>query len=451
MDAAITSPRPAEVSHRRVLLLALPMTLSHVTTPLLGLVGATVIGRLGEAHLLGAVALGAVIFDFLFWSFGALRMATAGLTAQATGAGSSSEVDLTVARALAVALLVGAAMILGQSPIGLVAFRLAGASEAATEALRTYFFIRIWSAPFTLANYAVLGSVLGRGRTDVGLLLQVAINLVNIALTLVLVLGWHLGVAGVAAAAVIAEAAGLALGAAALARLGSHPWRVERRALLDRAAMRRTLAINGNLMVRSAALIAAFGAFTALSARSGDLVLAANAVLQNMFFIGGYFLDGFATAAETLCGQALGARNERGFRRAVRLSLLWSLGFGLVVSGVFLLTGNAFIDLVTTNADVRLVARDYLVFAALAPLIGAAAFAFDGIYAGATWTRTQRDLMLAALAAFGLALLALRGSGNAGLWLAFLAFLGARAAGQALLYPHLAAATFRRPRPALAQ
>src|SRR5918997_2603733 len=345
MDISPGGSRLIEVTHRRMLVIALPMTLSHVTTPLLGLVDATVIGRLGEAHLLGAVALGAVIFDFLFWSFGALRMATAGLTAQATGAGFSSEVDLTVARALAVALLVGAAMILLQSPIGFVAFRLAGASEAATEALKVYFFIRIWSAPFTLANYAVLGSVLGRGRTDVGLLLQVAINLVNIALTLlfVLELGW--GVSGVAAASVIAEAAGLGLGAAALARLGSHPWRVERPALLDRAAMRRTLAINGNLMVRSAALIAAFGAFTALSARSGDLVLAANAVLQNMFFIGGYFLDGFATAAETLCGQALGARNERGFRRAVRLSLLWSLGFGLAVSGLFLLTGNAFIDL----------------------------------------------------------------------------------------------------------
>ena len=270
-----------------MLLLALPMTLSHVTTPLLGLVGATVIGRLGYAHLLGAVALGAVIFDFLFWTFGALRMATAGLTAQATGAGSPREVDLTLARALAVALLVGAAMVLLQSPIGLIAVRLAGASEAVTEALEIYFFIRIWSAPFTLANYAVLGSVLGRGRTDVGLVLQVAINLVNIAVTLVFVLGLHLGVAGVAVAAVIAEAAGLGLGAAALARLGSHPWRVERPALLDRAAMRRTLAINGNLMVRSAALIAAFGAFTALSARAGDLVLAANAVLQNIFFIGG--------------------------------------------------------------------------------------------------------------------------------------------------------------------
>src|SRR5215213_10427562 len=144
MDGSTVAQR-LDISHWRILSLALPMTLSHVTTPLLGLVDATVIGRLGEAHLLGAVALGAVIFDFLFWSFGSLRMATAGLTAQATGAGSPREVELTVARALAVALLVGAAMILGQSPIGFVAFRLAGASEAATEALRTYFFIRIWS------------------------------------------------------------------------------------------------------------------------------------------------------------------------------------------------------------------------------------------------------------------------------------------------------------------
>ena len=434
-----------------MLLLALPMTLSHVTTPLLGLVGATVIGRLGEAHLLGAVALGAVIFDFLFWTFGALRMATAGLTAQATGAGSTREVDLTLARALTVALLVGMALVALQSPIGLAAFRLAGASEAVTEALRAYFFIRIWSAPFTLANYAVLGSVLGRGRTDIGLLLQVAINLVNIALTLAFVLGLGWGVPGVALAAVIAEAAGLILGFAALHRLGSHPFRVERRVLLDPTALGRTLAINRDITVRTAALIAAFGAFTALSARAGDLILAANAVLENMFLIGGYFLDGFATAAETLCGQALGARDERGFRRAVRLSLLWCLGFGLAVSGLFLVTGSAFIDLVTTNGEVRELARDYLVFAALAPLVGAAAFAFDGIYVGATWTGALRNLMLVALAAFGLTLFALQGIGNTGLWMAFLAFLGARAFGQALLYPRLAAESFRRSPPAVAQ
>src|SRR3712207_4132888 len=195
MDGS-ASTRPIEVSHRRMLALALPMTLSHVTTPLLGLVDATVIGRLGEAHLLGAVALGAVIFDFLFWSFGSLRMATAGLTAQATGAGDEREVDRALARALAVAVIVGLLIIVLQWPIAAIAFRLAGASEAVTGALSTYFAVRIWSAPFTLANYVILGSTLGRGRTDLGLVLQVAINLVNIALSIVFVLWLGLGVAG---------------------------------------------------------------------------------------------------------------------------------------------------------------------------------------------------------------------------------------------------------------
>ena len=174
-----------------MLMLALPMTLSHVTTPLLGLVDATVVGRLGEAHLLGAVALGAVIFDFVFWSFGSLRMATAGLTAQATGAGNRREVDRTLARALVVAAIDGpaarpAAMAHRRHRLSASPAR----AQAVTEALSTYFFIRIWAAPFTLANYVILGSTLGRGRTDLGLLLQVAINLINIVLTATLVLAF---------------------------------------------------------------------------------------------------------------------------------------------------------------------------------------------------------------------------------------------------------------------
>src|SRR5215213_5896570 len=196
MDAPAPPARAIEVSHRRMLALALPMTLSHVTTPLLGLVDATVIGRLGAAHLLGAVALGAVIFDFLFWSFGSLRMATAGLTAQATGAGDQREIDRTLARALSVAVAVGLALVLLQWPIWELARRLAGASEAVNGALSTYFAIRIWAAPFTLANYAILGSTLGRGRTDLGLMLQVTINLVNVLLTIALVMFAQLGVAG---------------------------------------------------------------------------------------------------------------------------------------------------------------------------------------------------------------------------------------------------------------
>lgn len=425
-----------------MLALALPMTLSHVTTPLLGLADATVIGRLGEAHLLGAVALGAVVFDFLFWSFGSLRLATAGLTAQAAGAGNKREVDRTLARALTVGAIVGLALVALQAPIAWLAFRLAGASEAVTGALSTYFSIRIWAAPFTLANYAILGSTLGRGRTDLGLVLQVAINVVNIILAILFVMGFGWGVAGVSAATALAEILGAGLGILVLRRLGSSPFAIAWSEILDRTAMLRTLAVNRDIMIRTMALLAAFGMFTAMGARSSDVTLAANAVLYNMFLIGGYFLDGFATAAETLCGQSIGARNERSFRRAVTLSLFWSLGFGLGVAAIFLLGGGRFIDFVSTNPDVRAYARDYLVFAALTPLVGAAAFAYDGIYVGATWTRAMRDLMLVALAAYGGTMFLAQDLGNTGLWIAFLLFLAVRGLGQAALSRRLTRQAF---------
>ncbi len=442
MDIANPEIRRIEVTHRRMLLIALPMTLSHVTTPLLGLVDATVIGRLGEAHLLGAVALGAVIFDFVFWSFGSLRMATAGLTAQATGAGNRHEIDVTLARAFLVAAVTGLLLILLQWPIATVAFSMAGASEAVTEALSTYFFIRIWAAPFTLANYVILGSTLGRGRTDLGLLLQVAINVANIVLTMTLVLGLGHGIAGAAIGTALAEVLGVGLGIVVLRRLGSNPLAVTWAEVLNRAAMLQTLAMNRDIMIRNVALILAFSIFSAMGARSGDVTLAANAVLYNMFLIGGYFLDGFATAAETLCGQSIGARDERSFRRAIHLSLGWSLGFGLAVSALFLVAGGPFIDFVSTNPDVRAYARDYLVFAALTPFFGAAAFAFDGIYTGATWTRSMRDLMVIAFVVYAGILLAAGDLGNTALWIALLAFLSARGLGQFILYPRLARKTF---------
>lgn len=442
--ASVILSTPIPTGHRRVLTLALPMTLANVTTPLLGFVGAAVIGRLGDAALLGAVSLGAVIFDAIFWSFGSLRMATAGLTAQAVGAGATDEVDRTLARALAAGLLLGLAIVLLQWPIGRAAFALSGASPAVVAGLSSYFHIRILSAPFALANYAVLGSVVGRGRTDLGLVLQVAINLINIALTLALVLGADLGISGAALAALGAEAAGLVLGLFVVTRLGSRPLGVPLAEIRDAAALRRTLSVNLDVILRTLAIIAAIVLFSALGARQGDIILAANAVLWNLFLIGGFFLDGFANAAETLCGQSVGARDAEGFRAAASLSLRWCLGFGLAVSFLALTGGASFIDFVTTNGPVREAARVYLPLAALAPLAAATAFAYDGIYIGATWTRAMRNLMLLAFAAFGLALAAVQASGlgNAGLWLAFMIFLAARGLGQAIAYPGLARRTF---------
>jgi MATE family multidrug resistance protein len=432
----------AEVGLRRVLAIAVPMMLAHATTPLLGLVGATAIGRLGQPSLLGAVALGAVIFDLLFWTFGALRMATAGLTAQAFGAGEADEIDRLAARGLALSALIGIGIVALQRPIGIAAFALAGASEAVNSGLAVYFGIRVWAAPFTLANYVVLGSVLGRGRSDLGLLLQLVINLVNVALTLLLVMVWDYGIAGAAIAPLVAEIGGTLLGLIVLHRIGSHPFRVPLHGLRERSAAIRMLLVNRDIMIRTLALVLAYAVFSAQGARSGDVTLAANAILQNLWLTAGYVLDGFATAAETLCGQALGARDEARFRRVVRLAMGCCFGVGAVLSALFMGIGGGLIDIVSTSPEVREEARRFLIFAALTPLASAAGFTFDGVFIGATWTRAMRDLMLVAFGLYLATVWAGSSLGNTGLWLAMLVFLASRGLGQALAYPALVRRTF---------
>lgn len=419
------------------------MMAAHVTQPLLGLVDATVIGRLGEVHLLGAVAIGAIVFDLVFWGLGSLRLSTAALTAQAHGAGLDDEVSIALARALALAVAMGLLLIALQGPIITASLAIMDASPAVGEAARTYIAIRIWSAPFALANYAILGSLIGRARTDLGLLLQVLINLANIAFTLALVEGLGLGIAGAAAGTLAAEIGGTLAGLVVLRRLraldGGWAWRD----VGEAGALRRLLAVNRDVAIRSFALVAAFAFFTAQGSRAGDVTLAANAVLYNLFLFGGYLLDGFATAAEQLCGQATGARDETGFRRTARNALWLSVGTGVAVTLAMLAGGHAFIAFVSTNAQVREAAGAVLPFAALTPVIGATAFAFDGIFVGATWTRAMRDLMLASLALYLGTWWLTAGWSNAGLWTAFVVFLGSRGLGQALAYPHLARRTFR--------
>lgn len=442
MSAAAAHPAPLQVTHARVLAIAGPMTLANLTTPLLGVLGTAVIGQLGEAHLLGAVAISAVVFDWVFWLFGFLRMGTVALTAQALGAGDAAEQRAVLARALLLALGLGAALMALQLPIAALAYRLLGASDAVTEAAKIYFFVRIWSAPIALANYALLGWLVGLARTDFALALQVLINLVNLAATSVLVLLLGLGVAGAALGTVLAETVGFAAGlaiAAHMARRGAWPTRA---AVLDRRRLLHMVLINRDIMIRTAALIAGFAFFTAQSARAGDTVLAANAVLHNLVLVAAYFLDGFATAAEQLCGRSIGARDGRAFGRAARLAIGWGFVLAAIVAATFMAAGDRLIAAMTTSPEVRMAAGQFLVFAALAPLAGVLAYAFDGIFIGATWTRDLRDLMIASLTLYLAAWWALQPFGNTGLWLALLVFLGARGALQALRYPALFRRTF---------
>ena len=437
----MTETRRAVVTHAAVIRLALPMTLAHMSTPLLGFVDAAVIGRLGQPALLGAIAAAAVIFDFVFWALGFLRLGTAGLTAQAVGAGDRDAERATLLRALLLALALAALVVLLQKPIAWVAFAALDATPAVTGAARAYYDIRIWSAPFALVNYVVLGAVIGRGRTDIGLGLQVLINLVNMALNVGLVALAGLGVRGSALGTLTAEALGAAAGLAVLWRLEGR-FAVDWRRLADRAALRHMVGVNRDIMIRSASLIFAFAFFTAQGARGGDVVLAANAVLMNLFLVSAFFLDGFATAAEQMCGQSVGARDAAGFRRAVVLAGFWCLVFSAGVSLLAFVGGGAFIDTVSTSEAVREAARGSLGFAALTPICGAMAFAFDGVFIGATWTRAMRDLMLVSLAVYLGLFFALRPFGNAGLWMALLGFLLVRGALQGWRFPALERATF---------
>lgn len=399
------------------------MTLAHITTPLLGIADAAVIGRLGEAHLLGAIAAGAIIFDFLFWSFGFLRMGTAGLTAQALGAGDKPEQRATLQRALIVALAIGVSMISLQAPIAWIGFGALGASPQVTDAGRLYFNIRIWSAPFALVNYAVMGAIIGRGRTDIALALQVLINLGNIALNVFFVYGLSLGVAGSAAGTLLAEILGAFAGVVLALRMWGNLVRAERKLVFDPAKITRMFAINLDIFIRTAALLFAFAFFTAQGARGGDIVLAGNAILQNLVLVAAFFLDGFATAAEQLCGQALGAGDVKSFRASVRLTTLWSFTFAAGLSVAALLLGRSFIAFLSTNEEVRSYASQYLVFAVLMPIAGVLAYEFDGVFVGATWTRDMRNMMLVALAAYIASFYLLRPLGNSGLWLSLYVFL----------------------------
>jgi len=437
------APVHPKITTRQVFAIAGPAMVANLTTPLIGIVSTTAIGRLDDAALLGGVAMASVIFDCLFWLFAFLRMSTLAFTAQAQGAGETQEFAAILVRGFIVAGLIGITLIALQVPLAAVTFSVMGGSEGVTHAARTYFMIRIWSAPLALGNYVILGWLVGQARPNLALMLQIAINLINMAATVLLVLVYGAGIAGAAIAAVLAEATGFALGIVAAWRLTGGGFAVPRATLFDRAKLTRMLAVNRDIMIRTAALIIVFLFFTAKGAREGDVTLAANSVLNNFLLVSAFFLDGLANAAQQLCGRAFGARDARGFADSTRLVLLWGIGFALVVSVLFALFGPTLIDLMTTSDGVRQSARDFLLFVILAPLPGVFAFGFDGIYVGATWAREMRNLMLASLAIFLVTWWAFSAFGNAGLWTALLGFYVARGGLQGLRYPAMLRKTFK--------
>jgi MATE family multidrug resistance protein len=428
------------VTHRRVLNIALPIVVSNATIPILGAVDTAVVGQLGLAAPIGAVGIGAVILTTIYWVFGFLRMGTTGLVAQARGAGEIAETGAILTRGLIIAAAAGLVFVVGQAAVFWAAFRLAPASAEVEALARTYLSIRIWGAPATIAIYALTGWLIAMERTRGVLALQLAMNGVNVVLDLVFVLGLGWGVPGVAAATLIAEWSGLALGLwLCRPAFGGAQWRDWAR-VFDPMRLRRMAEVNRDILIRSVILQASFTSFLFFGAGLGDVTLAANQVLLQFLSITAYALDGFAFAAEALVGQTLGRRDRGELRRAAVLTSEWGLGSSVLMAALFLVAGPALIDLMATAPEVRAEARAYLPWIAAAPLIGIAAWMLDGIFIGATENVAMRNAAIVSVAVYAAAVAALLPAfGNHGLWAALMILNATRGITLGLRYPALEA------------
>ncbi len=428
------------ITHRRVLVIAVPIVLSNATIPILGAVDTAVVGQLGTAAPIGAVGLGAIVLTSIYWVFGFLRMGTTGLVAQARGAGDAAETGALLMRALMIATAAGIVFVAAQTLVFAGAFRLAPASPEVEALARDYLVIRIWGAPATIAIYALTGWLIAMERTRGVLALQLVMNGVNIVLDLWFVLGLGWGVPGVAAATLIAECSGLVLGLwLCRAAFAGDQWRAWSR-IFDRAKMRTMASVNGDILVRSVILQASFTSFLFLGAGLGDITLAANQVLLQFLAITAYALDGFAFAAEAVVGQALGARRRADLRRGAILTSQWAFGGAALLTLALFGFGPALIDLMATSPDVRAEARAYLPWMTVAPIVGVGAWMLDGVFIGATRTRELRNAMIVSVAIYAVSLpILLPTFGNHGLWAALMVLNLARTVTLAVRYPQLEA------------
>ena len=415
-------------AYREAWRLAWPLILSNLTVPLLGIVDTAVVGHLPQPHYLGAVAIGALVFNVLYFVFGFLRMGTTGLTAQAFGRADGDQLRAGLLRPLLLAVLV-AALLLACSPLIVRASMLLFEPSARIGAeLESYLRIRLLGAPAGLANMVLLGWLLGLQNARGPMALLIVTNALNMALDLLFVLGFGWAVRGVAAATVCAEYGGTALGlwlARRQLRSLAGAWRWP--AVLHGGAFRRLLAVNRDIMLRSLSLEAAFLGFTALGSRQGEIVLAANAVLFNFLTFAAFGLDGFAHAAEAMVGRHVGRGDAPGFRAATRANLSLALTLAVVLVLAFAAGGHLGIELMTGLPEVRATATTYLPYVVALPLVAVFAFLFDGVFIGATRTAEMRNGMALALGVFlGSVALLMPPLGNHGLWLALLLFMAAR-------------------------
>jgi MATE family multidrug resistance protein len=419
--------------NRKILALALPAIVANITTPLLGLVDTAIVGHMGSAVFIAAIALGGGVFSLLYWCFVFLRMGTSGLTAQAHGGGDRSLEALMLYRSLSLATAAGMAIIALWPVAGVPVLRFMGA-EGATETLaRRYVAVAMWGAPAVLATYALSGWFLGMQDSRSGALISVLVNCVNVAVSPVLVFGLGWSVEGVATGTVVAQWAGLATGVAITARRYRPAFPGWRRVMAF-GGMGRFFRVNVDIFLRTLCLVAVTMWFTRASAAQGVLTLAVNTLLMQFFLLFSYVMDGFAFAGEALAGLYVGAGDKPGLRRSASALLGWGAVLAAVFAVAYAAGGGWALGMLTSRREVVELAQSYLWWAVAVPLAGFAAFAWDGVYVGAT--RTGGMLLSVALAMvvfFTLYACLIAPLGNHALWMAFVGYLATRGVAQTVL------------------
>jgi MATE family multidrug resistance protein len=421
--------------NKQILKLAVPNIISNISIPMLGIVDMALMGHLESDAYIGAIALGSLIFNFIYWSFGFLRMGTSGFTAQAWGRNDHPETILVFARAFFIAIVMSLLLLLLQKPIEILSFAVLKGETRVEDLAMTYFRIRVWAAPAALGQFALLGFFLGMQNARLPMFVLVLTNVINVICNYLFVMKFGMGSDGVAYGTVIAQYCGLIIALYYFRRHYSHLfsyWSI--RATTQWKQLKVFLMVNKDIFIRTMCLVVVFSIFTARSA-SSDLmsegqgtILAVNSILMQFFMFFSFLIDGFAHASEALTGKFIGAKDRTSLSKTIRLLFIWGTGISLFFTLVYLLGGNLIFRALTNNPEVIANAKPYFFWVIIIPMVSYTAFLWDGIYIGATAGKQMRNAMLIStlLVFFPGYFLASKFMGNHGLWFAFILFMIAR-------------------------
>ncbi len=422
--------------NKKILQLAIPSIVSNITVPLLGLIDVAIVGHLGSAAYIGAIAVGGMLFNIIYWLFGFLRMGTSGMTSQAFGQRDLKEVTRVLLRAVGVGLFIALCLLLLQYPIRKIAFLLIDATPEVRELATVYFNICVWGAPAVLGLYSFAGWFIGMQNSRFPMFIAITQNVVNIVASLSFVYLLDMKIEGVALGTLIAQYAGLFMASLLWLRYyGRLKITFRWREIIGKTAMKRFFQVNSDIFFRTLCLVAVTTFFTSTGARQGDVVLAVNTLLMQLFTLFSYIMDGFAYAGEAMTGRYVGARNNTGLQRMIRLLFRWGWGLSLSFTILYMIGGQDFLGLLTNDTTVINAAGSYYYWVLAIPLAGFAAFLWDGILIGATATRLMLYSMLVASGLFFVVYYLFYGvMGNHALWMAFLIYLSLRGIMQWILW-----------------